>query len=134
MGDAKDFTVLVVEDEETLRGVIADTIQRHGYTVLQAEDGPAGFRIVCDHKVDLVISDVRMPNGTGVDLLVKITTLPPPQPPVILMSGFAEITEAQARELGAVALISKPFRSKDLLGLVTSVHERRQTSEKPLNR
>lgn len=74
-------------------------------------------------RIDIVISDVRMPNGDGISLLTKIRELNPAMPIVLLATGFADLTEPEALGMGANALIEKPIDRKRMLaileGLVT---------------
>lgn len=110
-------TVLVVDDELDLREIVASELEFMGAKVFQAENILKAQNILNEQEVDLVISDIRMPGGTGIDLLERIKSSDRPCPPVILITGFADITIADAFDKGAEALISKPFKLDDLINM-----------------
>ena len=63
------FTVLVVDDEKIQRHMVAGFLEKQGYQVLHAGDGPGGLAIVRERQVDIVLSDFKMPGMTGIHLL-----------------------------------------------------------------
>lgn len=101
--------VLIVDDEPELCDLVSMQLEIWGYRVLTAEDGRSAFTLFEQNAPALVISDLRMPNGGGVELLERIRTSQRPATPVILMSGFSDDDTTMA-ELGATAFLSKPFR------------------------
>jgi CheY-like chemotaxis protein len=112
-----DRVVLVVEDETALRAMIRRLLEREGYTVLEAENGADALRLLeasAGATVDLVLTDVRMPEMGGRELAAALARSQPGLP-VVLMSGFT----AQLREIQLIsphlALLFKPFREADLL-------------------
>jgi DNA-binding NtrC family response regulator len=111
----KGKTILVVDDEEMLREAIVFDLRRRGCETLEAGDGKEAFEIVSKHKVDAVISDVRMPKGGGVELLERIRAAYPYWPVVLLVTGFADITEPEAIRKGAIGLLDKPIDRKKML-------------------
>ncbi|MDP6419589.1 MAG: response regulator [Candidatus Krumholzibacteria bacterium] len=64
-------TILIVDDEPTLRFALVDTLKREGYTLLQAEDGKQGLEMLKSEAPDLVFLDMRMPEMTGMEVLGK---------------------------------------------------------------
>lgn len=115
-----DFTLLVVDDDETLRNVIIFDLERKGFVVLGAENGVIAMDLVRNKKIDLVISDVRMPGGNGIILLEQIRIRDPKHPIFILVSGYAEDAEVDSVSKGAYRVIPKPFDRKILM---TTVYE-----------
>lgn len=113
-------TFLVVDDEEEIRSIVGDTLEMYGARVFQAENGSRALEILRREKVDAVLSDVRMPGGDGVFLLDESRKLPEPVPPILLMTGYADLTEDEAIKKGAMRLISKPF---DLGGMIAFLAE-----------
>ena len=105
-------TVLVVDDEPIIRDILLDSFERYGAKVLCAENGQSAIEKFLSYKVDLVVSDIRMPGSDGLTLLSKIRALNG-QTPVILVTGFADFTTALP--LGASALFVKPFDPQILL-------------------
>jgi CheY-like chemotaxis protein len=73
------------------------------------------------NHVSLVLSDVRMPGGDGVQLLESIRTRDPKLPPVIFVTGFADLSEAECMAKGANRVIAKPFDRKALFRSVCDV-------------
>lgn len=115
------WVVLVVDDDDDLREVVAQDFASKGYEVQTAASGNEAFRLVQQGPVDLVLSDLRMPSGDGIDLLKQIVALDAPRPAVILMTGFADLNSEQARALGAVALVGKPFDRSALFATVRAL-------------
>lgn len=130
--DFAGHTILVVEDEEMLRKTLAFYFKRKGFTVLEAAGGHEAFAMVQARKIDVVLSDVRMPDGDGIELLDKIRHHYPAGPAVIFITGYANLTLEDAFHKGAHGVFSKPF---DKLELIQSVSRaiQRQTGGEFLN-
>jgi len=108
-------TVLVVDDKEMLRDSVGVTLQRAGFTVLAAGDGLAALEMIARRKPDAVITDLKMPNMTGVELLENIREFDDDLP-VVLMTAFGTVeTAVEAMSLGAFTYITKPFEGDELL-------------------
>lgn len=114
----KDYVILIVDDDETLRNVAAFDFKRKGFTVLSAGSGNEAFELVKKNRVDLVLSDMRMPDGDGMALLEKIRAHNPEIPIVALMTGFSDSTEQECIEKGASKVFQKPFDRKQLMDFV----------------
>lgn len=124
----KGRVLLIVDDEVDLRDIVASELEFMGATVFQAENITVAQKILEQHKIDLIISDIRMPGGTGLDLLDSVKSKNSNSPPVILITGFADITVEDAFNKGAEALANKPFKLDDLIKMVlryTSTFEER---------
>lgn len=113
----KGKTLMVVDDESDLRDIVASELEFMGATVFQAENIVAAQKVLSQQQIDLIISDIRMPGGTGIDLL-NIVKAKNETAPVILITGFADITTEDAFDKGAEALVNKPFKLDDLIKLV----------------
>lgn len=107
-------TLLVVDDEEMLRDAIAFDFRRKGYQVFVAGSGNEALELVKKEEIHLVLSDVRMPNGSGIDLLNSLKKLEASPPAMIFLTGFADISLEQAYDMGAEAVFPKPFDRKAL--------------------
>jgi DNA-binding response OmpR family regulator len=117
--------ILVAEDETEMRSLLNETLRLSGCEVVECRDGLelmerlVGFQ--GSHKAleyDLIISDIRMPYTTGMDVLRGMREYAG-DPPVILVTGFGdEHTSDTARQLGAAAVLSKPFDLSELMALV----------------
>ena len=121
MEDLRKYTLLVVDDEEILRNLIVFDFERKGFNVLSAENGIQAFELVKANKIDLVISDLRMPEGDGMRLLDNIQESGRAIPSVIFITGFADVTEAECLAKGAKKVFSKPFDRKVLMSSVLEV-------------
>jgi DNA-binding NtrC family response regulator len=110
--------VLLVEDKESLRRVLRLTLENAGYTVAEAEDARAAAQAVAREPFRLVLTDLRMPHGSGLDVL-RASKAADPEVPVILMTAYGSIDEAvQAMKEGAHDFLQKPVDSNHLLLLV----------------
>lgn len=112
--------VLVVDDEADIREIIIFLFQQKGCRVLEAASGKEGIKIVKAQPVDVVISDLRMPEGSGLDLLEEVRKINPDIPVVFLLSGYTDITEEQAKKKGARRLLPKPFDQDVLIETIES--------------
>ncbi|HEX9963991.1 MAG TPA: response regulator [Allosphingosinicella sp.] len=107
-------TILLVEDEATVRAVAERALTRHGYTVLLAENGEAAIEILDREKrVDLMISDVVMPTMDG-PTTAREARLRQPDLPILFISGYAEEQLRQSIDLERVAFLAKPFSVQKL--------------------
>ena len=108
-------TVLVVEDEESVRVLVARMLERLGYRVLQAPNGAAAMSLVGTrlHELDLLLSDVVMPGMRGPELAAALRSLRP-ELPVVFMSGYADPRDAGGAIPDDAPLLPKPFTLEDL--------------------
>ena len=107
-------TVLVIDDDESLRRVVEYNLQEEGYRVLMAADGTSGLQTFRAQPVDLVLSDVRMPEMDGLELLTRIKAMQPDLP-VIMLTAHGTINSAvEAMKLGAFDYLTKPFNREQL--------------------
>jgi CheY-like chemotaxis protein len=114
----KGKTLLVVDDEADLRDIVASELEFMGAKVFQADNIANAQSILDQNAIDLIVSDIRMPGGTGIDLLDSVKARDVNKPPVILITGFADITLEDAFDKGAEAMLNKPFKLDDLIKLV----------------
>ncbi len=110
--------VLVVDDEEHMRGIVAFDLEEAGYHVEQAESGQAAMQRLKDSTYDLVVSDVRMPHGNGLELLRWIKSADPLLPGFIFMTAFSDLSAEEALAQGAEAFLTKPLDHASLLEAV----------------
>jgi len=102
-------TILLVEDEDMVRAVAERALSRQGYTVLTAADGEQGLEVLArSEKVDLLLSDVVMPNMDG-PAMVREARATHPGLPVLFMSGYAEEQLRKSIDIDNVAFLPKPF-------------------------
>ena len=107
--------ILVVDDEPLKRITLQIELAEQGYQVFEAADAPAARRIFDSQPIDAVVTDVRMPGMSGMDLLTYVKQTRP-EVPVILMTAYATVdTAVLAIKRGAHDYITKPFTTPDLL-------------------
>lgn len=114
----EDVKVLVVDDEPVLREMIASEFQMRGFETVEAGSGRDGLELVRRQHIDVVVSDIRMPNGDGVSLLKGIKALDDNQTAVFLMSGYSDYSLEQIKALGAEELFPKPCRLDHIIDTV----------------
>lgn len=107
-------TIMLVDDEVDIREIIASELSFLGAKILEADNITSAFKIFETESLDLIISDIRMPGGTGVDLLDLIKKKRPDLP-FILVTGFADISLEDALDKGSEALLNKPFKLDELI-------------------
>jgi CheY-like chemotaxis protein len=116
--------VLVVDDEPDIIQVVSRILARAGHEVLAAADGAEAIAHLADHHVDLMILDLQMPVLDGLSVL-ELLREQDDAPAVIVLSANADYGDgARARQLGALAIVAKPFEAAALRELVASVIER----------
>lgn len=106
--------VLVVDDEGAIRYSVSKTLQRIGYQVDEAASGEEALEMIGRNEYEVILTDIRMPGLTGVDLLKRIKDLSP-DAIVILMTGYASLgTAVESLRLGAHDYLIKPSSSQDI--------------------
>jgi DNA-binding NtrC family response regulator len=118
--------VLVAEDDDDIRGLIAASLRSDGFDVIEARDGAEligcmglpGEQNEAQSRPDVIVSDVRMPSVTGLQALALLRRVRLATPFVLITAFGAEETCAEANQLGAAAMIHKPFDIDDLRAVV----------------
>jgi CheY-like chemotaxis protein len=113
---SKRATILLVEDEDSLRRVMKDLLEQEGYTICEARDGAEAFEQVDRHNPDLVLLDLNLPNVDGYTVLAKLRSHRRTErlPVVVLSARGDEDNEVRALRLGATDFLTKPFRPRAL--------------------
>jgi two-component system, cell cycle response regulator DivK len=112
--------ILVVEDQEDLRGVLRDLLTGSGYVVAEAADGQAGVEITRSERPDLVLMDIQLPVMDGYEATRQIKADPNLKAtPVIAVSSFAmKGDEEKARAAGCDHYVTKPYSPVQLLRII----------------
>ncbi|MEM1185827.1 MAG: sigma-54 dependent transcriptional regulator [Planctomycetota bacterium] len=123
-------TVLVVDDKEMMRDSVSQTLKRAGFAVVQASDGSGALNTIARKRPDAVITDLKMPGMTGVELLDKIREIDDDLP-VVVMTAFGTIqTAVDAMKRGAFDYVTKPFEGDELIiAIKRGLGHRRLTRE-----
>jgi CheY-like chemotaxis protein len=118
--------VLLVEDDEDNRELMAEVLEGAGYQVLTAASGAAGLRALAEHSVDVVVTDVGMPGMGGLEVARAAKEIAPGVP-VVVVTGYTEredISSARGREVDAVLV--KPVDPDALIAAVEQLVKRRR--------
>ena len=115
--------ILVIDDDDLLRGVIVTTLTQAGHTVYPASDGREGSDLFHAAPTDLVLTDIIMPGREGIETIVQLRQ-EHPHLPIVAMSGGSTNSKFYlniASRLGASCILAKPFSPDELLSVIASV-------------
>jgi len=116
--------ILVVDDEEPIREMLQDFLESQGYIVRLAKDGRQALDVVRRERLDLLLTDMKMPQIGGIELLGEVSRLRSP-PTTILMTGYGTVdTAIAAMKQGAYDYIIKPFKLRDVAATLTRALEK----------
>jgi DNA-binding NtrC family response regulator len=116
-------TILIVEDKDSMAKMLQETMETVGYHPLIARDGAEGIRKIRENKIDLVLTDLKLPKKDGMDVL-RAAKEENPMLPVIMMTAFGTVDIAvKAIKEGAFDYITKPFDTDHLLHLIRKAME-----------
>ncbi len=119
MNDTKRKTILVVDDEEVIRNFLHEVLGEE-YDVSLAGDGDEAIEQIKKQRFDLIITDLKMPRGSGEEV-VRFAQQQDPGSKVVVITGFSNLYAVnQSISNGACAFLSKPFSIKELMQTVTS--------------
>jgi DNA-binding NtrC family response regulator len=119
-------TLLVVDDESSIRRLLCNYLTKQGFTTFEAEDATTALSVLSNHPVDLVLSDLRMPGMDGMELFRQIRDLYP-NTDVILLTGYPEINDAiEALKSGALDFLLKPIQLDRLTMVINQAIETRR--------
>lgn len=116
--EQQDIRILVVDDEESIRTVITQVLSEEGYAVTAAASGIEALQLFHKAPADIVITDIKMPNISGIDLLIEIKKHRPDTEVVIITSHASLDTAISALKHGAYDYLLKPFEDIDLISAV----------------
>ncbi|MBL3658601.1 response regulator [Fulvivirga sediminis] len=117
-------TVLIVDDSESIRDLVEMTLENAGYTVIKSFDGEdATYKLNTSRPVDLIITDLNMPNLDGIDFIknVRANEKYSTVPILLLTTESQAIKKEKAKEVGATGWIVKPFVREKLIAIVKKV-------------
>ena len=136
-GGIDRFRVLLIEDEPANRALVRAIVTRSeapavdGLELLEAATLAAARTMLAAGQVDLVLSDVRLPDGSGLDLVTELRADPGPDAPtvVIVSASVLPSEQQQALRSGADAFLAKPFSPSDLIAILERVREQRRSGD-----
>ena len=107
--------ILLIEDDLTYSKIISKFLEKNGYEVISSAKVADGLSYYEKHQVDLIITDYRLPDGTGMEVLDKVL-YDHPELPVILITNYSDIrTAVKSMKMGAFEYITKPIHPDELL-------------------
>jgi DNA-binding NtrC family response regulator len=121
----KPNSVLVVDDDELLLDLLVMFFEDQNYTVYRASSGNKALEVLKKQKVDVILSDIRMPDGSGPSLLIETRKLyPDPKELVfIFMSGYSDFPNVGQNDLHVAAVLAKPFELDDLVVVINKAFQ-----------
>lgn len=119
----KPKTVLVVDDSGAIREAVSFMLKSYGFDVLKANDGTDSLKYLTGSPIDLVITDLHMPNMDGIGLIKEIRKKQDYQrTPILVLTTESQATKKlEAKQAGATGWIVKPFESSRLLSIIKKV-------------
>lgn len=127
----RELAVLIVEDEPHLRDALRLILEDHGFSVTTAATGGAGLELARRGGFGLVITDLRLPDMTGLDVMRAVRQMSPHAALILTTSYGSPEIFAEARSLGASAILDKPFSPPQLLRVIDATLDGRGTGERP---
>jgi len=113
--------ILVIDDEDIVRLSCSRSLVPEGYELKMAKNGPEGLKMLEEEAFDLVLTDLKMPNMDGIEVLGTIKTKWP-KTDVVIVTGYQTVeTAVKAIKLGAFDYIEKPFTPDSLIATVENV-------------
>ncbi len=115
--------ILVVDDAVSMRGLVSITLKKSGYDVIEASDGKDALSKLKGTQVNLIITDLNMPNMDGISLIKSVKAMPGYKfiPIVMLTTESQESKKREGQMAGAKAWIVKPFKPDSLLTVVKKI-------------
>jgi CheY-like chemotaxis protein len=119
-------TVLVIDDEETVRMLVSEVLEEHGYISIEAPDGAAGLKILqSDTRIDLLITDVGLPGGINGRQVADAARITRPHLKVLFITGYAENAAVGNGHLGpGMEIMTKPFVMTELGSKIRTLIDR----------
>lgn len=113
-------SILIVDDEPEIASLLGEEFADAGYEVTIANGFLDGFALIQSHHFDCMITDIKMPDGSGMELLDAVLKKSGGTTDVVVISGFADVSEQDAIDRGALALLGKPIDIDAMLELLAS--------------
>jgi len=116
-------TIMVVADSTSVRQMVAFTVKNSGYEVIEAKDGKDALTKIDGQAIDMIVTDLNMPNLDGIGLIKGVRAQPSHRfiPIIMLTTESQEAKKSEGRQAGATGWIVKPFRPEQLVGVIRKV-------------
>ena len=121
----KDYNLLIIDDEQSQRELLSGYLKKKGFNVYTADSGSEGIKIVNENSVDIIFSDYKMPEMTGLEVLEKVLKINP-EISFVIITAYGTVENAvKAMRVGAYDYISKPVDLDELDLLIERIIERK---------
>jgi two-component system NtrC family response regulator len=121
----KDYNLLIIDDEQSQRDLLSGYLKKKGFNVYTADSGSEGIKIVIENSLDIIFSDYKMPEMTGLEVLQKVLKINP-EISFVIITAYGTVENAvKAMQVGAYDYISKPVDLDELDLLIERIIERK---------
>lgn len=128
-GKTRSETILVIEDDKTLRDGLVMNLTAQGYSVISAADGEDGMKKALNGLADLIILDIMLPGWSGLDILSELREQGDDVSVLIVSARNAISNKIEGLELGADDYVTKPFELRELFARVEAILRRRRNGQ-----
>jgi len=118
MTSLKGLSILVADDELELRDIMMESLAYSGAAVVGVANGAEAWAELNKRSFDVVLSDIRMPGGDGVELVKRISSELQVKPILFLITGFSDLSLQEAQKYGVIEIFNKPFSMKNIIQIV----------------
>ena len=115
--------ILSVDDSKAIRDLVEAVLKENGHDVVTANDGVEGLAEARNQNFDMILSDINMPNMTGISMVSKVRRLPGYEyiPIIMLTTESSEFKKTKAKSMGATGWLQKPFNPERLMNAVNKL-------------
>ncbi|MDG0817658.1 response regulator [Bdellovibrio svalbardensis] len=110
-----NLNMLVVDDEVMIREILKDLFEYEGAKVFEASSGRKALDVLKDNQIDVLLTDVRMPDGDGITLAKNIHDRYLKPPKVFFLTGYSDVNLDDVKKYGVVDILSKPMEGETLI-------------------
>ena len=115
----KDTSILIVDDEDSICDILREEFSLFGAEVNIAKNGNEAYAMLENNMYNILITDIKMPNGDGVSLIKKINEKLNYKPKIFICTGFHSLTVDEIKSLNITSVLEKPFSINDFLKFLT---------------
>lgn len=119
-----DITILIVDDEKSQRLILSGDLKSRGFNVLEADSVENALNLVMKHRIDIILSDLKMPGASGIDLVNQLKNINP-EISVVIMTAYASVeTAVLAMKQGAYDFVTKPYHLDEIELVIKRIVEK----------
>jgi DNA-binding NtrC family response regulator len=118
--DQKNLNILIVDDEPELLELLSWDFEENEFNVFKAECPSSAMKVVIEQEIDYVLTDLKMKNGTGIDLLSMIHEKGLTLKAFYIMTGYTDVETQELRDIGLTKVFNKPLSPKNIIDHIHS--------------